>query len=311
MNKTTKNLLIFLSVFYLLFMTGCSHKSAPANTTKIDKKERNITSQNFNESDEKPETNREHTNKVAKTTTYSNTESNRTFTGSSIELKYNTESIPVLTYHSVGNTNGNELVISPELLDKEMQWLKDNGYTTLTLAEAYSFFSENKPVPKKSVVLTFDDGYVDNYTLMYPILKKYGFKATIFVITNTVDNSSGYLTSAQLKELESNGISIESHTVYHSKLETLSNQNQLEEMKNSKLFLEGLLNKKVDYIAYPFGSYNDVTLQAAKEAGYTMAFSMDRGWSKTNNGIYKLHRVYISAFYDMNTFVKRVTNPQY
>jgi peptidoglycan/xylan/chitin deacetylase (PgdA/CDA1 family) len=288
-------------------MTGCSHKSAPTNTNKIDKKERTITTQNLNESEEEVETGKDNIHRVTKP----KAETIRTFTDSSIDLKNNTESIPVLTYHSVGNTNGNELIISPELLDKEMQWLKDNGYTTLTLAEAYRFFSENKPVPKKSVVLTFDDGYVDNYTLMYPILKKYGFKATIFVITDTVDKAPGYLTSAQLKELESNGISIESHTVHHNELDTLSYQSQLEEMKNSKLFLEGLLNKKVDYIAYPIGNYNDVTLQTAKEVGYKMAFSMDRGWSNTNNGIYKLHRVYMSAFYSMNTFVKRVTNPQY
>jgi peptidoglycan/xylan/chitin deacetylase (PgdA/CDA1 family) len=292
-------------------MTGCSLKYAPASSNGIDKKEKSKTTQTVNKSDEKAETSKENTNGVTKADTNSSAEPNNTPTVSPMEMKDNTESIPVLTYHSVGNTNGNQLIISPELLDKEMQWLKDNGYTTLTLAEAYRFFSENKPVPKKSVVLTFDDGYVDNYTHMYPILKKYGFKATIFVITDSVDKNSAYLTSTQLKELESNGIAIESHTVDHKKLETLSYQNQLEEMKNSKLFLEGLLKKKVDYIAYPFGTYNDATLQAAKEAGYTMALSMDQGWSNKNNGIYKLHRVYISAFYDMNTFEKRVTNPQY
>lgn len=113
----------------------------------------------------------------------------------------------------------------------------DNEYTTITLDDLYNYFNNNKPIPKKSVVLTFDDGYADNYTNMYPIMNEFGFSATVFIITNTVDKDSNYLTSTQLKEMNANGIDIESHTAYHDLLGTMSYEKQLDSLKDSKLFL--------------------------------------------------------------------------
>lgn len=228
------------------------------------------------------------------------------------QLKYNTKGIPVLYYHSIGVEKGNELRVPPEKFREQMKFLKDNNYTTLTLDEAYAFFDQNKPVPEKSVVITLDDGYEDNYTNAYPILKEFGLKATIFVVTGWVDNKDlPYLTSAQLKELDKNGIDIEAHTANHDDLSKLSYEKQLETLKNSKQYLENLLNKKVTYIAYPFGKWNKDTLRAAKDAGFNMAFTIAGRWSDKTDGIYTLDRVYIGASFPLSQFKNRITNPNY
>ncbi len=226
-------------------------------------------------------------------------------------MKQSGQGVPVLMYHSVANTNNNPVIIPPAKLDEEMKYLKDNGYYTITMADLYAYFTNNTPIPQKSVVLTFDDGYKDNYTTMLPILKKYDFRATIFVITAYIDNLPGYLTSAQLKNLQDYGMDIESHTVNHKPLKELSKVQQLQELTDSKAFLEKLLNKKINYIAYPDGSYNKDTIECAKAAGYTMAFTTDGRWSMKKNGLLTLDRDYISSRYDMSIFKDRITNPNY
>lgn len=233
----------------------------------------------------------------------------RTFT--TAPLIQNDSSIPVLMFHSITNVKGNELQTSKEQFKQEMQYLKDKGYTTLTLTEVYDFFQKDKPIPKKSVVITFDDGYLDNYTNAYPILKQFGFKATIFDITSTVDTSANYLNSAQLKELNSNGIDIEPHTITHPYLNKLSYDQQYKELKISKDFIETLLSKTVKFVAYPYGEWNQDTIKAVKNIGYTMAFTTAGTWANKQNGIYTLYRVYISSNFSMSEFNNRMTNEHY
>lgn len=224
----------------------------------------------------------------------------RNFTG--YQLINNDKSIPVLMYHSIAFEKGNELRVPKEKFREQMKFLKDNGYTTLSLDEVYEFFQNNKPIPSKSVVITFDDGYEDNYLNAYPVLKEFGFKATIFVITSTIDNNKACLNSAQLKEMQKNGIDIESHTVNHDELDKISYAKQLDTLKRSKETIENLLNKKVYYIAYPVGKWNNDTIEAAKQAGYRMAFTTKNSWSNKENGLYTLNRVRISASYEIKTF---------
>ncbi|KEI93172.1 deacetylase [Clostridium botulinum B2 267] len=226
-------------------------------------------------------------------------------------LIYNNKSIPVLMYHSIDYEKGNELRLPKEQFKEQMEYLKNNGYTTLTLNELYNFLEKNKPIPEKSIVITLDDGYVDNYTNAYPILKELGFNATVFVVTSNIDKNKDTLTSKQIKEMDEAGIQIASHTYNHDKLDDLSYEKQLETMKKSKDNLEKILNHKVDFIAYPYGKWNETTIKAAKYAGYKMAFTTDGRWSNKENGIYSLDRVYISSLRDMENFKERITNPNY
>jgi peptidoglycan/xylan/chitin deacetylase (PgdA/CDA1 family) len=225
-----------------------------------------------------------------------------------LALKYNNESIPILMYHSIGIGRFNPYVVSTDRLNKDMQYLKKNGFTTLSTDELYDFMVKNKPVPKKSVLITFDDGYEDNYTNAYPILKKFNFKATIFVITGYIDKGNRYLSSSQLKEMQRNGIDIESHTNLHDKLGNDSYSVQLKTLKISKEYIEKTLNKRVRYISYPYGSYNLNTLKAVQAAGYEMAFTTKGRWANISNGILSLDRVFISGFHHSYSFQTRVNH---
>lgn len=229
---------------------------------------------------------------------------------STMELKNNNIGVPVLMYHSIPSKKGNDIQMSKDTFREQMKFLKDNGYITLTLDDIYNFLESNKEIPVKSVAITFDDGYVDNYTNAFPILKEFGFKATIFYITSNTSNPA-CLSEAELKEMQGYGIDIESHTVNHEHLSSLSYAKQLETLKGSKDYLEKLLDKKINFIAYPYGEYNKDTLKAVKEAGYTMALTSAGRWSYKTDGIYTLERVYISASADLKTFNERITNPRY
>lgn len=233
----------------------------------------------------------------------------REFTGNN--LKYNSESIPILYYHSIDYEKGNELRVPKEKFREQMKYLKDNGYTTLTLNELYNFLAYNKPVPNKSVVITLDDGYKDNYENAFPILKEFGFKATVFMITSSINNEKDFLTSSELKQMDSYGMDIESHTVNHDKLDRLTYEKQIQTLKDSKEFLEKLLNKKVKYIAYPYGKWNQSAINALKAEGYSMAFTTVGGWANKDQGIYTLHRVYVSERYGINEFKRRLINSNY
>ena len=214
---------------------------------------------------------------------------------------YNISGVPVLYYHSIRPTEDNELILSPEKLKKQLNFLKSEGYTSLSLSEFSNYILNNTPVPPKSFLITFDDGYMDNYYYAFPILKELNMKATIFCITFKLDGTY-YLSAEALKEMSDYGIDIECHTVNHDDLSSLSYDDQLTTLKNSKSYLENLLNKKIYAIAYPFGNINNETTKAVEEAGYTLGFLTSTGLAKSSDNPLQLKRIYISSEYDLDTF---------
>lgn len=285
--KNKKSLILFAFIMIIAVLFGGCRKNSNVDTNNIDK-------------------NKAQSKKQEKSVKESDI---RTFTNG--PLIYNNKSIPVLMYHSIDYEKGNELRLPKEQFKEQMKYLKDNGYTTLTLNELYNFLEKNKPIPEKSIVITLDDGYVDNYTNAYPILKELGLNATVFVVTSNIDKDKRTLTSKQIKEMDEAGIQIASHTYNHDKLDDLPYEKQLQTMKKSKDDLEKILNHKVDFIAYPYGKWNEESIKAAKDAGYKMAFTTQGGWSNKQDGIYTLNRVYISSLKGIDNFKDRITNPNY
>ncbi|MFD3155993.1 polysaccharide deacetylase family protein [Haloimpatiens sp. FM7330] len=226
------------------------------------------------------------------------------------QLNSKNNHVPVLMYHHVKSGTKTDLIVSKKDFEKEMKYLHDNRYRTLTLDEAYNYIKRDKQLPKKSVVLTFDDGYKDNYENAYPILKKYRFKATIFMITNKIGQGE-YLTLNQLKELNKNGFDIQSHTANHENLSKLSYSKQLDELESSKKELEKLLNKKVRYLAYPYGEFNEDTIKACKAGGYRLAFRINETWAEKDDGLYSLDRVFARGLLTEKQFEERVSEPGY
>lgn len=205
-----------------------------------------------------------------------------------------TTRIPVLMYHSINYEKGNILRVPKEKFAIQMKWLKDNGYTTLSLDDLYSAVSNQKPIPDKSVVITFDDGYADNYLNAFPIIKQYHFKATVFMITSKIgDAKDNYLTADQIKEMDANGMRVECHTVTHPDLCKLSYKMQYMELSNSKSALESILGRPIYYIAYPSGKYNANSIKAAKKLGYRMCFKMNGGVGSIGDNTYEFPRAFV------------------
>ncbi|WP_081923290.1 polysaccharide deacetylase family protein [Clostridium amazonitimonense] len=220
-----------------------------------------------------------------------------------------TDDIPVLMYHSVKEKKTSEVVLTKKTFDKQLKYLKTNGFKTLTLDELYDYIKNGKEIPRKSVVLTFDDGYKDNYEIVYPLLKQYGFKATIFVQTNKIDKDKHFLTTEQIKELAKSGIEIGSHTVSHKDLATLSYEDQYKELADSKATLEKIIDKPVKYLAYPYGSCNEDSKKICKELGYLGAIGiLDKYTNKESDGFEISRRAVIE---DMDNFLGKVEKNNY
>ncbi|MFD4416963.1 polysaccharide deacetylase family protein [Bacillus safensis] len=211
--------------------------------------------------------------------------------------------LPILMYHSI--SSGNSLRVPKSEFASHMKWLKDNDYVTLSPEEAYRVFTTNSMPSKKSVLITFDDGYTDNYTKAFPILKQYGMKATIFMIEQSIGRPN-HLTDEQMDEMMAHGISIESHTIHHLELNRLSKQQQEDELKESKTFFDQRFSQRTRMVSYPVGRYNEETLKLAKEAGYQMAVTTEPGHAKKEQGMMSLHRVRISPGLSPESFGRLV-----
>ncbi|MCY8424321.1 polysaccharide deacetylase family protein [Bacillus vallismortis] len=199
--------------------------------------------------------------------------------------------LPILMYHSI--SSGNSLRVPKEEFEAHMKWLHDNGYQTVTPKEAYLMLTQDKKPSEKCVLITFDDGYTDNYEDAYPVLKKYGMKATIFMIGKSIGHQH-HLTEDQMKEMAQNGVSIESHTIDHLELNGLSPEQQYSEMADSKKLFDNMFHQETSMISYPVGRYNEETLKAAEETGYQMGVTTEPGAASRDQGMYALHRVRVS-----------------
>lgn len=199
--------------------------------------------------------------------------------------------IPVLNYHQINNEAHNALTLSSEEFDGQMAYLYDAGYTTISPNQLVDYLQYGTELPSNPVLITFDDGYVDNYNVAYPILQKYDFKATIFLITDFVGNNGRYLNWKQVKEMSNSGFDFQSHTLSHMLLATASDEEVLSQLTKSRAGLEWRLKKKVEYLAYPGGAYDQRTIELAKQAGYRAAFTINFGRDTKNCGLFALNRI--------------------
>ena len=195
--------------------------------------------------------------------------------------------VPILMYHHIGDYKGPKpkdayLYTPADTFREETGWLASHGYHTITLPELFSGY-----IPANPIVLTFDDGYQDNYDNAYKILREKGQKGTFFVISGFV--GGGYLSNTEVKEMSNGGMDIESHTVSHPELAKLSPASLTEQLMKSKQVLEDLTGKKVDFLAYPFGNYNDSIKNATKAAGYKAAVTVSP--LSKNESMYELPRI--------------------
>ncbi len=223
------------------------------------------------------------------------------------------QEIPILCYHRFGNECNSPLCVSSQLFDRQMRYLRNNGFHVITPEQLLAFLEYREPLPKKSVMITIDDGYRSVYDIAFPILKKYGYSATLFVYTNYVGVSSKAITWQQLRALKSNRFTIGSHTINHS---DLSKQGENEnkdayeqrlhrELFDSKKIIDKNLKQDTFFFAYPFGRANTMAIAMARQAGYRLAVTVNRGSNAFFANPFLLRRDQILKK-DMPTFKARL-----
>jgi len=219
--------------------------------------------------------------------------------------------IPVLMYHHIEDFNNREswrsrspYFITTEQFRQQMFFLRENNYKTLTLDELYNL---KYPAAEKLVVITFDDGYKNNYHNAFRVLLEYGLTATFFVIVNKV-GLTNYLSWNELQEMADQGMAIQSHTLNHIPLTTVSMTTVQSELGRSKLILEQRLGKAVHFVSYPHGAYNEEIIKIVQQSGYRGSCNSEIGYYTRTTNPFKIKRIDVRRYYDLDRFVSIIQN---
>ena len=216
--------------------------------------------------------------------------------------------VPVLMYHSISSKYDPSFCVPAKQFEREMRYLREHNYHSVSPAELRAALDGEAPLPENPVLITFDDGFGDNYKTAWPILEKYGFRATFFIVTGEVGDYS--IDWPQLQELIDAGNTIGSHTVHHCDLTTLSEAGQRRELFDSKATLEKHLSAPVSAFCIPYGRYNKTTLRLLREAGYDISFTTNPGRVCTGDDIYTLHRLHMVGGTNLSRFAQKVGGGQ-
>lgn len=239
---------------------------------------------------------------------------------------YKNPKIPVLCYHNIATQNEkanypeeSDWTITTDNFKEHLDYLKNNNYKTLTMDEFYNWKIGNLNLPYKSVLITFDDGFLSNYEYAFKLLKEYNMNATVFVVGSFIDNSTTnewngniktYMTKDLLENLKNEypNIEIYSHS-YNLHYQGAINQNKDVLMQDIKDFNNFYPNN--DILCYPFGQYNDNIEDCLKESNYKMAFrygpnKKDYKKASRNDNIYEIPRLNVSHGMSVFKFALRL-----
>jgi peptidoglycan/xylan/chitin deacetylase (PgdA/CDA1 family) len=219
--------------------------------------------------------------------------------------------IPILMYHHLADlpANASELqqtwTVAPKNFEAQMNWLSQRGYHTITMAQLVAHLKRQHPLPVNPIVITFDDGWAEQYTIAFPILQRLGLIGTFFVYTTPIDRNS-YLSWTQLSEMSNAAMDIQAHSLTHPHLRTLAPEEAFKEIAESKRILEKRLGKPVVAFNYPFGEYDNAVIDLVKRAGFESAVSLAAGYKQRQNELFVLHRIRVSYLDTLEDFAKRL-----
>ena len=205
---------------------------------------------------------------------------------------------PVLVYHYVEivldekDTIRKSLNTPPYLFIKQIETLKNAGYTFITASELIDILNGKISLPQKPVLITFDDGYRDFYTDVFPILKKYNIKTTVYIVSGFLDKPN-HMFTWQLKQIARNRlVEIGAHTVHHYSLKGLSPTLTKYEIEESKNSLEKIIGTPVVSFAYPDGSFDEQAIKIVKESGFKSAVTTMHGFETNQKNKYSIYRIH-------------------
>ena len=236
--------------------------------------------------------------------------------------------IPLLTYHHILRDEENSrfrhtsTTTSVRAFSNQMTWLRDQGYTTLTMYQLEGYLRNKVNLPARSVVITFDDGLKSVNRYAYPILKQYGFHATAFIISSRIKRhpqkwdpkSLQFMSISELRQIQ-DVFDVQSHTHFlhrvdaarHPILLSRNYHNILFDFERSRRALSQF-NPHVLYLSYPFGGYNATAVKAANDAGFHLAVTTVRGKVKPGDNPFLLKRLYILRTDSLETMSRLISN---
>ncbi len=219
--------------------------------------------------------------------------------------------VPILMYHYVSELPADadkyrvNLTVPPADFEAHLQYLQEQGYHTVSLFDIYDLLSTGKPLPEKPIVLTFDDGYEDSYTVAMPLLRKYGFTGTFFVLATPPHfEAPGYMTWAQIGEMAQAGMSMQSHGRDHMDLRKRNVDFLIYQILGGKEAVEAHSGQPVRFFCYPSGQFDDGTLKVVESAGYYGAVTTVWGAKERLDNRFQWPRVRVNGRWSLAEYIK-------
>lgn len=220
------------------------------------------------------------------------------------------QTVPILTYHKFSLTRSDPMTVLKTDFEQQMAFLKRNGYRVISLKTFYRFLDYEIQIPEKSVVITIDDGWRSTYDIAFPILRTYGYPATLFLYTDLVTGSSITLDWEKLREMHAQGLDIQCHTETHRDLNMIRNgetfpdyflalQNELE---HSTQTIRHHLKINPRYLAYPYGETNNLVIAMLRSMDYRGGLTVERGSNPFDVNRYRVRRSMIYGTHDLSDF---------
>lgn len=201
---------------------------------------------------------------------------------------------PILAYHRVGPYKGDHApTVSGEAFERQMACVARHRFRVVGLEDVVGCLDRGVPVPRRRVVITFDDGYEETHSVAWPILKRFGFPATLFITPGEV-GEPGFATWEQVDEMARDGIRIGSHTMRHSYLPRVPEDRLEEELIHSKRVIEERIRQPVQFISYPIGGYTPRVQAIVKQGGYLAACTTNRAASTNGIDRFALRRIKVT-----------------
>lgn len=206
--------------------------------------------------------------------------------------------VPVLFYHhiqpqadAIANKQTSQSV-DAGIFDQQMAYLNQKGYTTISALDLVNALKNHTGVPANSVVVTFDDGYIDQYNHAFPIARKYNIKLNLLIASGLLNNS-GFMNWGQVNEIKNSGGYIVDHTWSHYSLPAGSLEKIKYEVETGRSQIESFTGQKADVFGYPYGSFNNLSIKVLQDDGFLGAFSTIGGTYQCDSFIMALHRTRI------------------
>ena len=221
--------------------------------------------------------------------------------------------VPILMYHHIedpppgADVYRRDLSVPPAKFEAQLRYLSQQGYESITLNDLALHLTRGKPLPPRPIILTFDDGYTDAYTYAFPLLQKYGFVGTFFLVTSYLDNhNADFLSWGEVEEMHAAGMRFEPHSYDHPDLRNRGFQYLVFQTLGPKQAIEARTGEPCRFFAYPSGRYDQFVIDVLHSADYWGAVLTGQGATHDTDDLFLLHRVRVSGGGNLDDFIVKL-----